>query len=224
MSATNRGATREKDDFYRTPKWATHRLLDILPWSKVWYDPFCGDGRILDAIAEHPRGASARLRGSDIVDRGCKHEFTQHSVFDVQTVENGTFVISNPPYRIAQESIEHCMYNMGNIKGCAMLLRVGFLAGPRSQSRLFRDVFRPCSMQVLPNRPSFTGYGTDATEYAWFIWGPLKGGVGFLEETPPDVRRKESAEIRKLFLAGGGKPPKKKPANFGQFNHEAANE
>jgi hypothetical protein len=29
---------------------------------------------------------------------------------------------------------------------------------------------------VLPKRPSFTGGGTDATEYAWMVWGPTRTG------------------------------------------------
>lgn len=33
----------------------------------------------------------------------------------------------------------------------------------------------PSDVFVLPRRPSFTGGGTDATEYAWFVWGPGRG-------------------------------------------------
>ena len=32
----------------------------------------------------------------------------------------------------------------------------------------------PTEMYVLNQRPSFTGKGTDAQEYAWFVWDKAK--------------------------------------------------
>jgi hypothetical protein len=45
---------------------------------------------------------------------------------------------------------------------------------------------------VLPNRPSFTGKGTDATAYAWFCWNnfrPPPGRLYVLDSTPLKDRR-----------------------------------
>lgn len=221
MSATNRGYIRHKDDFYRTPKWATHRLLDIMPWVKAYWDPCCGDGRILDAIAEHGRGSMARLSGGDIVNRGSAHVFREESVLHLAPLPPGTAIITNPPYAIAQEVIEHCITVPG-VRYAAFLLRLNFLGGKRDSSPAFRVSNMPL-LAVLPDRPTFTGYGTDATEYAWFVWGAAPG-VRFLDRTPPNVRRKESAELRKLFDRDNGGPPRKKePKDYGRFNPHAMN-
>ena len=44
----------------------------------------------------------------------------------------------------------------------------------------------PTALHVLSKRPSFTGKGTDATDYAWYVWDKterLSRGVSFV--TPP---------------------------------------
>jgi hypothetical protein len=55
----------------------------------------------------------------------------------------------------------------------AFLLRLNWLGG---QARAAWHRANPCDVYVLPRRPSFTGKGTDATEYAWMVWGTGRGG------------------------------------------------
>jgi hypothetical protein len=41
----------------------------------------------------------------------------------------------------------------------------------------FRTPATACDVYVLSKRPSFSGNGkTDATAYAWFLFGPGRGG------------------------------------------------
>jgi trans-aconitate methyltransferase len=54
----------------------------------------------------------------------------------------------------------------------AMLLRGTFLV-PKVR-RALREL--PCDLLFLEKRPSFNGSGTDATDYAWCVWGPRRGG------------------------------------------------
>jgi hypothetical protein len=65
-----------------------------------------------------------------------------------------------------------------------MLLRLNFLGGAKRTAFLRA---RPPDIYVLPNRPSFTGHGTDACEYAWFVWPSNRqrhqGHVQVLAET-----------------------------------------
>lgn len=49
-----------------------------------------------------------------------------------------------------------------------MLLRLGFLASEKRFN--FMKENPPTDVLVLHKRPSFTGKGTDAQEYAWFVW------------------------------------------------------
>jgi hypothetical protein len=72
--------------------------------------------------------------------------------------------ITNPPFRLAQAFIEACLQRADTV---VMLLRLNYLA---SKSRWeFMSGHTP-DVYVLPNRPSFTGGGTDSIEYGWFVW------------------------------------------------------
>lgn len=75
-------------------------------------------------------------------------------------------IISNPPYAEAEKFVEHAL-TIGTT--CCFLLRLNWLA---SKKRAAFHRAHPSDVFVLPRRPSFTGGGTDATEYAWFVWGP----------------------------------------------------
>lgn len=56
---------------------------------------------------------------------------------------------------------------MGISRVTAFLLRLNWLA---SQKRAFWLRKNTPSVYVLPKRPSFTGKGTDATDYCWAVW------------------------------------------------------
>lgn len=75
-------------------------------------------------------------------------------------------VIANPPYSDAERFVEHAL-TIG--RTCCFLLRLNWLA---SKKRAAFHRAHPSDVFVLPRRPSFTNGGTDATEYAWFVWGP----------------------------------------------------
>ena len=53
MSARGRGTTPEPDEFYATPAWAVHRLLDTAPFLAFrgkYVEPCVGDGAIVAAV------------------------------------------------------------------------------------------------------------------------------------------------------------------------------
>ena len=73
-----------------------------------------------------------------------------------------------PPYRLAQEFVDKALSLRRNKYSIvAMLLRLNCL-GSKKRAKWHRD--NPASVYVTPKRPTFTGGGTDATEYAWFVW------------------------------------------------------
>ncbi len=79
-------------------------------------------------------------------------------------------VVTNPPFTLAMEFVQAALKVLSPSGTCAMLLRLNWLASMKRAEFLSRhcpDVY------VLPRRPSFTGGGTDATDYGWFLWrGP----------------------------------------------------
>ena len=70
-------------------------------------------------------------------------------------------VITNPPFQLAMEFVQHAMRFIQPAGAVAMLLRLNWLASLKRADFLRR--FCP-DVHVLPRRPSFTGRGTDATE------------------------------------------------------------
>lgn len=177
MSATNRGAERHKDDFYRTPSWATDAVLPHLPLSGRVLEPSAGDGGIVARLLlagvqredvlgyEIDQERAAACAGLGVAVRIA--DFLQ------AVPEQVALVVTNPPYRLAQEFIDAALRWVEASGGTvAMLLRVNFLGG---QKRASFHRAKPADIYVLPRRPSFTGSGTDACEYAWMVWSPTRG-------------------------------------------------
>lgn len=200
MSATGRGAVRVEADFYPTPGWCVHRLLErvTLPGGD-WLEPAAGGGAIIKAVNEWRidpiRWHAMELRaecapairalipeGADGSEIFVGHDFLNRDLggCDFQVV------ITNPPYSHALEFIQAAL-SLGSY--VVMLLRVNFL-GSAKRSAFFRSEMP--DVYVLPNRPSFTGKGTDATEYCWAVWTPERGRrsgrVEVLDETPAEAR------------------------------------
>ncbi len=77
-------------------------------------------------------------------------------------------VVGNPPYRQAQAHIEAALEWLRPGDLLAFLLRLNFL-GSRHRISFWK---RPGLLWVatITPRPSFTGGGTDGTEYALFVW------------------------------------------------------
>lgn len=191
MSATGRTANlRLPDDEYYTPAWAVHRLLEcqqfVVPRHGFWLEPTAGEGAIIQAVRQKaPRGPAwtaielrkecepalrllklnrviiGDFRGTCASTKGAPH----------------SVAISNPPFSIAQEVVEHCMKLAHHT---VMLLRINFL-GSAEREGFFKRVGVP-DVYVLPNRPSFwvnknEKVAVDATEYAWFHWPRAMRGM-----------------------------------------------
>ena len=167
---------RHPDDFYATPGWAVRAILPYLPHVSA-FDPCAGDGAIVAEMCDAGWScagveldfvrASVALdkRGVEIV---CGDGLARISDPDVAL----PLVVMNPPYRCADEWVRKAV-NYG--RTVAALLRLNFL-GTQGRAELFAAVGIP-DTYVLSKRPSFLANGaTEATEYAWFVWGPGRGG------------------------------------------------
>lgn len=194
MSATNRSDVRIPSDFYPTPAWCVRRLLEAvkLPGGH-WFDPGIGDGAIVKAVNDVRQdvewfGMDIRPEVEPLIITTGAHFMCEdflELIFD-RDAPKFDVVLTNPPYSLAQAFIEKSL-QVANV--VAMLLRLNYLAGGKRV-----DFMRamPPDVYVLPNRPSFTGQGTDATEYAWFVWRPIAGrscgNLRVLPATPKSER------------------------------------
>lgn len=172
MSSTGRGAERSPADFYATPSWCVLRLLEHVELPKgKWLEPSAGEGHIMRALhSVHP------TRRIDAIE--LRPEYRGLLVGEAVFLHIGDFlqgtrthprlyglVIGNPPFSLAQEFVEHGLKFGEEV---IYLLRLSFLESQKRQAFFNRvgvpDVF------VLPERPSFTGEGTDSCAYAWMRW------------------------------------------------------
>lgn len=173
MSAKNRGAKIAPHEFYPTPRKAVESLIDevrfgALHSAEKFGDPCAGDGAIMvpfvkNGITEPRQWEWAEIReGRDYLDDGMTGK--------------ADIIITNPPFSLATQFIDQSF--KGDPIFIAYLLRLNFWG-----SRKRRDWWQgkePTHQFTLSERPSFTGKGTDATEYAWFVWD----GLGLCKRPP----------------------------------------
>jgi hypothetical protein len=163
MSQRNSGYARNMGDFYETPAWVTAALMWHVPAAmKVW-EPACGSGKMAEALmaAGHEVMASDLARGQNFL-RCIISPF--HAPLDA--------IITNPPYGIAAEFIEHALDLMKPCGGLvAMLLRTDF-DHAASRRHLFADHPAFAAKLVLTKRIRWfeESTGSPSFNHAWFIW------------------------------------------------------
>lgn len=198
MSATNRGTPRAEHDRYTTPTWLIDAILPHLArrlaglrrttrQRQYMLDPAAGatggpatlrevgqvgEGSPLGVMARQARaGGLLRpldfIRELDIANDPEQDFFAQS--FDDLTREIGRpdLILTNPPYTLAWEFAKRSIELVQPGGVVALLLRLNFLGGQKRAAWMREN---PPSVYVTPRRPSFTDGGTDATEYAWFVW------------------------------------------------------
>ena len=209
MSATNRGAIRRESDFYRTPPEAINAFLDVFELSPFpgILEPCAGDGVIIREITKRTKriitAVEIRQEEKDnLLWSGADWVYISDFLkwkpkLPVETI------ITNPPYSIAQEIIEHCFEIVPDAE-VIMLLRQGFLSSKARKS--FWDKYPLTQLYPLAERPSFGASvkckkcdwrrfyhlgedyprrcpecganvqvsKTDACDYAWFVWSKYR--------------------------------------------------
>lgn len=188
---------RSPYDYYPTPPGAIMSLMDTLSKYHInlgdrILEPCAGDGALLKHLW-HP---GAEIQAYDI-DEAHMPQLAEHvadgdivcyGTKDVLTLTQKEFdyfdaIVTNPPFSITQEILEHILelrsksiYMSGT--HVIILQRLGFLGSQKRHD--FWNKYPPDAVWALSKRPSFTGNGTDAHEYAWFIWGEIKNAPPIL--------------------------------------------
>ena len=143
---------RNAYDFYPTPNWCYEKLpIDFSNYNTA-LEPCAGDYRIADFLD----------------DKGLKDIDTCEIQDDMDFMDytgNVDLIFTNPPFSMAQEFIEKSLIHADTV---IMLLRLNFLGAQKRHKFWVEN--EPDALFILSKRPSFTGKGTDSTEYAWFVW------------------------------------------------------
>ena len=170
ISATNRGSKRTASDFYATPLPCIEKLLEYWqpkPNDRI-LDPCAGSGNFgivlrkkinnhIDAIEIREEEKDKLLQIYDDVKIGNCLNYVDY--YDV--------VITNPPFSQAYEIVKHYL-EVVKPRELILLLRTSFLESKKRYDFWQRHPVN--KLYVLSERPSFTGSGTDACSYSFFIW------------------------------------------------------
>lgn len=179
MSATNRGSKRIEADFYATPFSAIIPLLEnytIADELDLILEPSAGNGAIIDALRafgykNHIHAIEIRKEEKENLMRNAT-TVSIENFLDADPIITFDVIIGNPPFSLAQEFIDKSLSLLNPGGKLIFLLRTNFLES-KKRFEWWQDKL-PTKLFVLSSRPSFTGKGTDATSYSWFIWEKSK--------------------------------------------------
>lgn len=151
-------------DFFPTPAWATHALIDNETFDGEIWECACGDGVMARVLEE----AGHRVRATDLYPRG----YGKPGVDFLKSRQAADNIITNPPYNVAEAFVGQGL-KLARRK-FALLLRLAFLEGANRANTIFlRNP--PSRVWVFSERITFymkgaerSGSGT--TAYAWFVW------------------------------------------------------
>lgn len=151
-------------DYFPTPAWATHALMENETFCGEIWECACGDGAMSRVLGS--RGNP--VRSSDLYDRG-------HGEIGIDFTTATTAadnIVTNPPYNSAEGFVRAGVELARN--KFALLLRLAFLEGANRANTIFTEC-PPSRVWVFSERITFypagaVQAGTGTTAYAWFVW------------------------------------------------------
>ena len=124
-------AERQREDYYATEPKATEWLCKLEQFEGRILEPSCGEGhmsRVLEA-------AGYEVVSRDLVDRG------YGEVADFLSIDNLAWdgnIVTNPPYKYAQQFVEKALSIIPEGKKVAMFLKLTFLEG-KARRAMFKS-------------------------------------------------------------------------------------
>lgn len=122
---------RQSDDYYATEPKATEWLCKIEQFEGRILEPSCGEGHMSEVL----KAAGYEVVSRDLVDRG------YGEVADFLAIDNQVWdgnIVTNPPYKYAQQFVEKALGIIPEGKKVAMFLKLTFLEG-KARRALFRS-------------------------------------------------------------------------------------
>jgi len=169
VGSSRRNGQRSENDFYPTPESATRALFERHHFDGSIWEPACGNGAISDVFLSE----GFYVESSDLIDRG----YGEVGVDFLNTTRKIDNIITNPPFSLALEFVEHA-------KKCAdqqiaMFLKLAFLEGAKRE-KMFRDKDFPLSKVYVFSKRVNLYKGSETRDiskissgmiaFAWFVW------------------------------------------------------
>lgn len=158
---------RETNDYYATEPKALDVLIEggYKPSSNKILEPSAGEGHLSKRLIE----LGYDVTSYDLIDRGyCPVK----DFFDIDRWEG--CILTNPPYKYAQQFVEHALDIIPDGQEVAMFLKVQFLEG-QARRKLFdtkqlKAVYVASKRLNCARNGEFDKYTSSAVAYAWFVW------------------------------------------------------
>ena len=163
---------REENDYYATEPRAVSMLLEMEHFEGKIFEPSCGEGHLSKEMVS----LGYEVFSMDIIDRGYGKvgDFLKYNrPFDGN-------IITNPPYRFANDFILKSLSLIPEGKKIAFFLPIRYLEG-KARKKTFQE-FPPKVVYVSSSRikcamnGNFDEMKGSAVSYAWFVWE--KGHTG----------------------------------------------
>jgi hypothetical protein len=187
MVGGNSAYGRAKSDFYPTPADATLALVKALALprgTRIW-EPACGEGHMVKVLKQ----CGYSVLATDI---------SMGANFLTKSYEPCDWIITNPPFSIADKFIERCLYFD---RPFALLLKSHYWHAKKRLSLFRRSP--PSVLFPLTWRPDFLfktrGGGSPLMDVMWCVWSGADAG------TPPlyiPLERPSAEEIAEVTTDG----------------------
>lgn len=168
---------RQNEDYYATDPKAATLLLGVEDFSVNIWECACGEGHLSKVF----ESAGYKVRSSDLFDRG--YGDAGIDFLGIDNIEWSGDIITNPPYKYAQEFIEKALQIIPSGNKVAMFLKIQFLEG-KARKNLFITQ-PPKKVYVSSSRIECAANGKfkneSAVAYAWYIWQKGFNGATTIE-------------------------------------------
>lgn len=171
-------------DFFPTPSWATHALIENEHFSGDIWESACGNGAMSKVLEQ----TGECVRSSDLYDRG----YGDAGIDFLDSSIKSCNIVTNPPYNAAEGFVKAGLQAASS--KFALLLRLAFLEGANRQRTIF-TTSPPSRVWVFSERITFypagaVQKGTGTTAYAWFVWDKDAASKTELRWLKPGYKRR----------------------------------
>lgn len=158
---------RQEDDYYATEPKAMELLLELEEFDNNIWECASGENHLVAPMVE----AGYNVRASDLIKRTPTTE--QLDFLECTDRWDGD-IITNPPYKYAQQFIEKGMELINDGNRIALFLKLQFLEGKKRRELFIKYppkvVYVSSSRIKCAKNGDFDKYDSSAIAYAWFIW------------------------------------------------------
>jgi hypothetical protein len=167
--ANIRNHNREENDFYATEPKAVKMLMELIDLTnkEVW-ECACGAGHLSEEMIVN----GLDVFSTDLIDRG--YGVSDYDFLSEKNKQWKGHIVTNPPYKYAQQFIEKAIDITENGSYIAMFLPIRYTEG-KARKKLFLK-YPPKHLFISSGRikcainGEFNKMKGSAVSYAWFVW------------------------------------------------------